>query len=84
MVKIGTFWVISIFKEYSHHLVFAEFMNYSIADLRPSRLKTFYKYDDRVNLWTTRELIWTCQMPPFNINSKSKGEISCQPQTQRN
>jgi len=26
-------------------------MNYSIADLRPSRLKTFYKYDDRVNLW---------------------------------
>ena len=51
MVKIGTFWVISIFKEYSHHLVFAEFMNYSVADLRPSRLKTFYKYDDRVNLW---------------------------------
>ena len=59
-------------------------MNYSIADLRPSRLKTYYKYDDRVNLWTTRELIWTCQMPPFNINSKSKGEVSSQPQTQRN
>ena len=32
----------------------------------------------------TWELIWICQMPPFNINSKSKGEISCQPQTQRN
>ena len=50
MVKIGTFWVISIFKEYAHHCDFAQFMNYSIADLRPSRLKTFYKYDDRVNL----------------------------------
>ena len=52
MVKIGTFWVISIFKEYSHHLVFAEFMNYSIADLRSSRLITSYKYDDRANLRT--------------------------------
>ena len=32
----------------------------------------------------TWELIWICQMSPFNINNKSKGEISSQPQTQRN
>ena len=32
----------------------------------------------------TWELIWICQMSPFNINSKPKGEISSQPQTQRN
>ena len=51
MVKIVTFWVISIFKGYFHNSVFAELVNDSIADLRPSRLKTFYKYDDRVHLW---------------------------------